>query len=249
MPVEAVYLLDGGTLVIDGFHVFWNVGPAGEVRFPCYSVLIKHSDGMVLYDTGFDLEHVEKVLPFEKPQQTDAQTIPGQLGLLGLSATDVTHVVNSHYHFDHCGGNRFCTNAKTVCHAAELEASRNPQPFEKLGYSDASYDLDARYELISGDCELMNGIELIETPGHTAGHYSMLVDLPGRAPMLFTGDACYTQDNLDRNITSSFHIDPVAAVESMERLRQVAREREADIFFSHDAVSFAGYQLAPVPYQ
>ena len=249
MPVEAVYLLDGGTLVIDGFHVFWNVGPAGDVRFPCYSVLIRHSEGLVLYDTGYDLGHVQKVLPFEKPQQTEAQTIPGQLSLLGLSPSDITHVVNSHYHFDHCGGNHFCTNAMTVCHSAELEASRNPQPFEKLGYSDASYDMSARYELLKGETELMSGIELIETPGHTAGHYSMLVSPPGRAPMLFTGDACYTRENLDRNITSSFHIDPVAAVESMERLRQVARDREAELFFSHDAVSFADYKLAPVPYR
>ena len=45
MADTKVYLLDGGTLVIDGFHVFWNRGPAGEVRFPCYSVLIEHADG------------------------------------------------------------------------------------------------------------------------------------------------------------------------------------------------------------
>ena len=42
MADTKVYLLDGGTLVIDGFHVFWNRGPAGEVRFPVYSVLIEH---------------------------------------------------------------------------------------------------------------------------------------------------------------------------------------------------------------
>ena len=37
MADTKVYLLDGGSLVIDGFHVFWNCGPGGEVRFPCYS--------------------------------------------------------------------------------------------------------------------------------------------------------------------------------------------------------------------
>ena len=79
-----VYLLDGGSLVIDGFHMFWNRGPSGEVRFPCYSVLIEHADGRYMFDTGYDFEHVMRVLPFEKPIQAKEHTIPGQLALLGF---------------------------------------------------------------------------------------------------------------------------------------------------------------------
>ena len=63
MTETKVYLLDGGTLVIDGFHVFWNLGPAGEVRFPCYSVLVEHGDGRYMFDTGYDYDHVMRVLP------------------------------------------------------------------------------------------------------------------------------------------------------------------------------------------
>ena len=81
-----VYLLDGGTLVMDGLHAFWNAGPTGEIRFPVYSVLIEHRDGRYLYDTGYDLDHVERVLPFIKPMQTKAQTIPGALSLLAFAA-------------------------------------------------------------------------------------------------------------------------------------------------------------------
>jgi 4-pyridoxolactonase len=63
MTDTKVHLLDGGTLVIDGFHAFWNRGPAGEVRFPCYSVLIEHADGRYIFDTGYDFDHVMRVLP------------------------------------------------------------------------------------------------------------------------------------------------------------------------------------------
>ena len=42
MSDTKVYLLDGGSLVIDGFHAFWNRGPGGELRFPCYAVLVDH---------------------------------------------------------------------------------------------------------------------------------------------------------------------------------------------------------------
>ena len=77
MSDTKVYLLDGGTLVMDGLHAFWNAGPSGEIRFPVYSVLIDHRDGYYIYDTGYDLDHVQRVLPFIKPMQTKAQTIPG----------------------------------------------------------------------------------------------------------------------------------------------------------------------------
>ena len=139
MSDTKVYLLDGGTLVIDGFHAFWNRGPAGEFRFPCYAVLVEHKDGRYIFDTGYDYDHVMRVLPFEKPLQTKEQTIPGALALLNLRPSDINYVINSHYHFDHCGGNKHLTTACTVCHAKELEACAHPQPFEHLGYSDVTF--------------------------------------------------------------------------------------------------------------
>jgi len=80
-----------------------------------------------------------RVLPFEKPIQDPSQTMPGQLAKLGLKTADINYVINSHYHFDHCGGNKHFQAACTLCHAKELEASGNCQPFEHLGYSDLSF--------------------------------------------------------------------------------------------------------------
>ena len=84
MSDTKVYLLDGGSLMIDGYHAFWNRGPAGELRFPCYAVLVEHKDGCYVYDTGFDYDHVMRVLPFEKPIQTKEQTIPARWRQIGL---------------------------------------------------------------------------------------------------------------------------------------------------------------------
>jgi 4-pyridoxolactonase len=245
-----VFVLDGGTLVIDGYHLYWNAGPGGEVRFPCYSVLVDHAEGLFLFDTGYDLAHVKAVLPFEKPIQSAGQTIPGQLALLGLTPSRVTHVINSHYHFDHVGGNKHCTAATTIAHRRELEQSHHCQPFEKLGYSDLSFDaIGTRYELLDGDTEIARGVRLYETPGHTAGHLSLMVELPGRRPMLFTGDAVYTRRSLAEGIVSGFHLDPVACLTSINRLTSLAAEHDAEIFCSHDAEAFAAWDKAPVPYQ
>ena len=261
MTDTKVHLLDGGTLVIDGFHAFWNRGPAGEVRFPCYSVLIEHGDGRYLFDTGYDFDHVMRVLPFEKPIQDPSQTLPGQLANLGLNTGDINYVINSHYHFDHCGGNKHFHAACTLCHAKELEASGNCQPFEHLGYSDLSFApslaekrgltlppdpaLDMytpRFETLTGDQEIAKGLWLFETPGHTAGHYSLMVELKNRRPMLFTADACYSKKSMDMMCISSFHLDPTASLASMKRLKALADTHNAELFYSHDLESFKTYR-------
>lgn len=266
MSETKVYILDGGSLVIDGFHAFWNRGPGGELRFPAYSVLVEHADGSYMFDTGYDHDHVMKVLPFELPLQTEEQTIPGQLAKIGKRPEDINYVINSHYHFDHCGGNKYLTSACTVCHAAELEACNCPQPFEMLGYSDMTFssevaqkqnenlkktpdtELDIftpKFETFTGDQELAKGLWLFETPGHTAGHYSMMVELSNRRPMLFTADACYSQKNMDMMCISSFHLDPVASLNSMNRLKELAEKHDAELFYSHDPDSFPDYVKAP----
>jgi hypothetical protein len=53
--------------VIDGFHAFWNRGPGGELRFPGYAVLVEHADGRCIFDTGYDFDHLIRVLPFAAP--------------------------------------------------------------------------------------------------------------------------------------------------------------------------------------
>ena len=67
---KKVWILDGGSLVIDRSQVLWHIDVGTPVRFPVYSVLIEHPDGLFMYDTGYDLDHVNRVLPFEQPQQT-----------------------------------------------------------------------------------------------------------------------------------------------------------------------------------
>ena len=63
--------------------------------------------------------------------------------------------------------------------------------------------------------------------------------------MLFTGDAVYTRKSLEREVISGFHLDPVASLSSMRLLKQLAEDRDAELFFSHDAESYAGWVKAP----
>ena len=240
-----VWLLDGGSIVIEHTQLLWNV-PGPQVRIPVYSVLVESDEGLFLFDTGMDLEHMNRVLPFELPEQTEAQTIPAQLAACGFAVGDVTTLVNSHLHIDHVGGNRLFreTGVRNVMHERELAQARDHEPFEFFGYSDKSWDYEgANIQVVSGDFELAKGLRLYETPGHTVGHYSLLVD--GTAPMLFAADVVYTAAALEKGIQAGFHNNPVVGVRSIERVKRLAEEHSAQIFFSHDMDAWHGYKHAP----
>ena len=257
-----VALLDGGSMFAKEYQLFWNLASERPVAIPTFSVLIDHQDGLFLFDTGFDLHHFEGLAGkgTAAATQTLEQTLPAQLKLLGLSPDDVTHVVNSHYHFDHCGGNKHCRHATTICHACELESSLDPYPFETMAYSDRSFlpeiegpgslDIYTPYfETLRGDQEIAAGLHLFETPGHTEGHYCMMVKLEGRRPMMFTGDACYSQKGLDLMAIPSAHVDPVRSYQSLEKLKSLSEKHDAEIFFSHDEVNYPKYRKAPYWYE
>jgi 4-pyridoxolactonase len=250
MAAKKVYILDGGSLVIDRSEVLWHIDVGTPVRFPVYSVLIEHPDGLIMYDTGYDLDHVNRVLPFELPEQTPGQTIPAQLKSAGFDPEQVAYVINSHFHFDHVGGNKHLTNATNLVSREELRHAKVPEPFERLGYSDLTFDYPGtKYEQVSGDLEIADGVWLYETPGHTAGHYSLLVEIDDQPSMIFAGDAAYTYENLERQIVGGFHLDPTAAVESLRRLSWLARSRAAQIYPSHEMEPFLTWKKAPAYYE
>ncbi len=246
-----IWFLDTGSIVIDHAQLMWNIGGGTPVRIPAYAVLIEHPEGLFLVDTGFDLEHTNRVLPFELPEQTPEQTILEQLKLCGFDPNEVTTLVMSHLHFDHVGGNKYLTELDVLVHAREIAQARNHEPFEYFAYSDTSWDYDGvKLVPVSGDVELARGLRLYETPGHAVGHYSLLVEPDsGATPMLFTFDVVYTAEALEKGVQPGFHVDPVAGVRSIQRVKSLAAEHGADIYFSHDMNAWNTYRHAPDFYE
>jgi 4-pyridoxolactonase len=169
-------------------------------------------------------------------------------------------VFNSHFHFDHCGGNKYFPHAKKVCHRLEVPQACNPQPFEHLGYSDLSFSVEAaeargttdqllpdatkentRFDYVEGDFEIAKGIHMVFAPGHAIGNYAVMIELANRRPMMLVLDAAYTRKSIETLCQSSFHIDPVAGVASMRKIKKYAEDHDAELFFSHDMESFVTY--------
>src|SRR5205814_3101855 len=104
-----------------------------------------------------------------------------------------------------------------------------------------------RYRLIDGDTELLLGIELIETSGHTQGHQSVLVRLPETGAVLLTIDAVAMQQNFhpDRELTPFDGMDLETVQASTRKLIDIAEREKALVIFGHDTEQWQTLKKAP----
>jgi N-acyl homoserine lactone hydrolase len=156
-------------------------GKQGE--WPVHGFVITHPGGAVLVDTGVggpqDLLDDWRVV---NVAAADA------LAELDMSPADISLVINTHLHFDHCGQNAVFKHAPFYVQRAELDRARRESP----DLSDWFDFMGARFELLDGDTEILPGLSVISTPGHTVGHQCVVVATGDGSPDLLIGDAAYT---------------------------------------------------------
>jgi len=234
-----LYALTCGWLSAD-LHLFLT-GASGTVRVPVPSYVIEHPRGLVVFDSGLHAEtrvDAEKRLGFLAKlfhvEFGAGETVGERLRALGHDPGRVTHLVASHLHFDHVGGNAEIPNARLVVQRREWEAGRTPELMQKNGYDPRDYDLGHEVELVDGEHDLFGDgtIVCVPTYGHTPGHQSLRVALEG-GQVVLTADACYFHRTLEEmNLPPIVH-DRDQMIESLKRLAGF-RSRGARLFFGHD---------------
>ena len=166
--------------------------PGDRVPLPGLRVLCRSSRRQ-----GHDRHRLRQSLggteaPVRKAAQSEDQTIAAQLAKIGVQPEEIDIVINSHLHFDHCSNNKLFPQAKFYFSKSELRHSYVPDPWERLGYDpDLVVMPGMKTELLDlghYEYEVLPGITLIETPGHSAGHLSVILQPGGDAqPMVFPG--------------------------------------------------------------
>jgi N-acyl homoserine lactone hydrolase len=152
---------------------------------PFHGYVVTHADGIVLVDTGMEPSYSAGDVKLVLRPMVDA------LADHGLHPADVTRVVTTHLHWDHYGQNLVFPHAPFVVQQLELERARREEPAIAEYFDFAG----ARFELLTGDAEILPGLHILSTPGHTIGHQSVLVR--GSRTELIVGDAAYTADIWD----------------------------------------------------
>lgn len=202
-------------------------GPDPRVE-PVLGYLVRHGTATLLFDTGIGGGDPE-VDAHYRPRR---RGLAAALAAAGTAIEDVTIVVNCHLHFDHCGGNPVLAGRPIFVQAGELAAAREPD------YTlPALVDFPgAAYRQLDGEAEVLPGVWIIPTPGHTDGHQSLVVRQPD-GTVILAGQAHdfashYAADQLARRAAHEGAAPPLPGYRPwLDRLAEFDPRR---VLFAHD---------------
>jgi N-acyl homoserine lactone hydrolase len=157
---------------------------AEDERMPIYVHVLDHPDARVLVDTGLTDLHPAVA-------DMDPRLTPLSDKDFDLAGIDV--VVNTHLHFDHCGGNHLFAGSPIYVQRRELDDARTEEDYTIREWVDAP---GVGYVPVDGELELLPGLRLVPAPGHTPGSQVVVVDTGGR-PIVVCGDTAVWFGELD----------------------------------------------------
>ena len=244
----------------------WQRGQGQMIEAPILAYLLETTNGRILYDVGCDHRKIDDpatraryydpaVFEFGAPEMSEEQRLPRYLARLGLTPAEVDVIFIGHLHFDHAGGlkelRRCGCGAEIHVQHDEVAAARSgadPAVFPDDLVDDAGAPL--QFRLHTGEYSVVPGVQAIATPGHTAGHMSMWIELPRGRPVLLAGDAADLQENIDEEVAPGnlWQGREAQAVESIRKLKKIAADTKAWIWPNHDMDFYRRLRPFPDPY-
>lgn len=224
-----LHLLQNGFFTLDkSFLVYGKYH--GKIYEAALKPLLVISDSdKILVDTGIG-ELPEQYKRFYSVRQNAEHTLKTQLRKFQLKPEDITIVINTHLHFDHCGNNRLFKNAKFYIQTEELRYAFSPDRFQKDAYVQDFFDHYFDYVKIKGDYRFSEEISIISTSGHSPGHQSVIIKQDEHT-CVYCGDAAPLKENLEELNIPGVLYRADEALRSIEKLKSV---KDAVFVFSHD---------------
>jgi N-acyl homoserine lactone hydrolase len=156
-----------------GRHLTSEVVFAGDT-WPGFSDTIEHPEGLILVDTGM----IDTTPELDEQWSATPHPLPAEL------VSRVAVVINTHLHFDHCGGNRLFPGVPIHVQRRELADARTTDGYTVRDWVDFP---GATYVEHDGEAEILAGVRLVPAPGHSAGHQVVVVETD-EGPVVLGGD-------------------------------------------------------------
>jgi glyoxylase-like metal-dependent hydrolase (beta-lactamase superfamily II) len=256
------HALEAGTQRLDGGAMFGVVPkPLWERRIPADArnriplalrcLLVEHDDGLVLIDTGIGNKEDAKfndIYGVDNAGQGGRTRLEDALAELGHAPADVRWVIDTHLHFDHCGGNTYRNEggevrptfpaARYVVQRGELEFARHPNERTAASYFAPNFE-PVSFMLVDGVAEPLAGIHCLPTPGHVPYHQSILVESAGER-LCFLADLVPTVAHLPLPWIMGYDVEPLVTLETKRRVYARAEAEGWRLMFEHDPATVAG---------
>lgn len=222
-------------------------GGEGDITIPMESFLIEHPKGTALFDTGLHplcrtdpAGHLgDRMAQLFRPTLGPGEDVAGRLQAIDRDPARIDFIVTSHLHFDHVGGNALIPNATLVVQRREWEAGRDPDLVQQAGLDPEDFDHGHKILAVDGEHDLFGdgSVVCLPTYGHTPGHQSLKLRMPG-GDIVLTGDACYFCRSLAERRLPRFVYDAEQMLHSYDRLEALQRQG-ARLIFGHDPGQWA----------
>jgi len=173
------------------------------------------------------------------------RTVVDALAAIGAPPESIDVVILTHLHFDHAGGATrragdgvipTFPRARHVVQARELDAARHPHARNHASYRSENFEplhSAGLLETVDGEAEIVPGVHVLPTPGHTPGHQSVLVD-GGARRAVFLGDVVPTTIHVPLAWIMGYDLDVEATLASKRRLYDRATADDWLLLFGHD---------------
>lgn len=206
-----------------------SIGQDVSRAMPVNCYLVRHGEDYLLWDAGLSTAYLGDRHPTLRLSLTIGDQLagisvrPDQIGLIGIS----------HHHFDHTGQAAAFSHARLLIGSADLEALRREPPPPVTEAATLAPWIEGRAPVtpLEGDHDVYGdgSVVMLATPGHTPGHFALLVRLAS-GPVLLSGDLWHSRAGMERKDPGETGI--LAA--SRERFLNLAGDAGARIIVQHD---------------
>ncbi|HYG75613.1 MAG TPA: MBL fold metallo-hydrolase [Planctomycetota bacterium] len=255
-----IHLLTDGTFKLDGGAMFGIVPkqlwtrerPADErnrMLLACNCPLIRTGKHNILIDCGLGRKWNEKQRDIyaidERPRLIE------ELAAIGLKPSDITILIHTHLHLDHAGWNTqlnakgeaepVFVNARHVVERRELDVARKPNEIQRGTYLQeniAPIDVDTGWDTFEETREVVPGITLFRTGGHTAGHCAVRIESGGQRA-LFIGEMMPTTAHRHLPWIMAYDLFPLETLEMKRRLFKECAAANTLVLLNHDPTALA----------
>ncbi len=253
-----IHALEAGLQRLDGGAMFGVVPkPLWERRIPADDrnriplglrcLLVETPDALVLVDTGVGNKEDAKFHDIYGIQNDGSPTrLEDAIRAAGHAPADVDVLISTHLHFDHAGGNTMAEPdgrirpafpaARHVVQKAEFEFAQIQNERIRASYMPQNYmpvQEAGLWDFVEGDVEVVPGIRVMRTPGHTPHHQSVVIRSEDETAC-FLADLIPTAAHLPLPWIMGYDLEPLVTLESKRSLIGRVREEEWLLIFEHD---------------